>query len=87
MRRLICAKLLRGPEWVSPLPTEPHFPMTKAALAVRATKIGTSSLLSTTPATLLLLLSPFALPLTHTGPQQTNYLNCLGESNGRTFRP
>ena len=32
-------------------------------------------------------LSPFALPLTHTGPQQTNYLNCLGESNGRTFRP
>ena len=31
--------------------------------------------------------SPFTLPLTQPGPHQTNYLNCLGESNGRTFRP
>ena len=31
--------------------------------------------------------SPFTLPLTQPSPHQANYLNCLGESNGRTFRP
>ena len=32
-------------------------------------------------------LLPFTIPLTQSRPHQTNYLNCLGESNGRTFRP
>ena len=55
-------------EWVSPLPTEPALPMTKATLAVRATKIGTSSLLSTTPATLLPFSPLYPPPHAHRSP-------------------
>ena len=74
--KLLLRQTIMWPGGSRALPIEPPLPMTKAALAVRAPKIGTSSLLSTSPPSPFCLRLPFYHP-PHAVPSPPDQLSEL----------